>query len=159
MMCGSVQLHGFEMVRLSEEHTASVAELERLCFSTPISQKNLESILLGGIGAGFVCIETKSGTVAAYGGVMVAADEAQVLNVATHPGFRKMGLGRAIVNTIINHARSSGAEFITLEVRENNSAAIALYKSFDFYEVGRLKKYYKDPCEDALILKKELGSL
>ena len=150
---------GFEIKPLSSEHIDSVGKIEELCFSMPISVNNLRSILIDGIGDGFVCLETNSGKIAAYGGVIVAADEAQILNIATHPDFRKRGLGRAIVKTIINYSKGCGAEFITLEVRENNNAAIALYKLFGFCEVGRLKQYYKNPCEDALILKLELGSL
>ena len=151
-------IEGFETVDFSAEHILPVSELETLCFSSPISAKNLESILIGGIGKGFVCVETKSGRTAAYGGVMIAADEAQILNIATHPDFRKKGLGRTIVGTIAEYAQSQGATFITLEVRESNTAAISLYASMGFCEVGRIKQYYKDPREDALILKKELCS-
>lgn len=153
-----MKIDGFELVDFSRDHIISVAELERLCFSSPISEKNLETILVNGIGKGFVCIETKSGRIAAYGGVIVAADEAQILNIATHPDFRNRGLGRETVKAIIYYSQTQGADFITLEVRESNGAAIGLYKSLGFYEVGRLKQYYKRPAEDALILKRELDS-
>ena len=56
---------------------------------------------------------------------------------------------------IIEHCQDAGVSFITLEVRESNAIAISLYKSCGFYEVGRIKQYYKHPNEDALILKKE----
>ncbi len=159
MILKNINPEEFEIKSLSSEHISSVAKLEELCFSMPISVNNLRSILINGIGNGFVCIETNSCRIAAYGGVIVAADEAQVLNIATHPDFRKRGLGKEIVKTIIDYSKGRGAEYITLEVRENNIAAISLYKSFGFCEVGRLKQYYKNPCEDALILKLELGSL
>ena len=149
---------GFELVAFDREHILPVAELEKACFSNPISARNLEALLISGIGKGFVCIETKSGNAVAYGGVMVAADEAQILNIATRSDFRRMGLGRAVVEAILDFSRSRGAEFITLEVREGNVSAISLYEGLGFYEVGRIKKYYSDPTEDALILKKELSS-
>lgn len=147
----------FETVELRAEHIDAVAALEELCFSHPISKKNLELFLLGTIGKGFVSFDTKNENISAYGGVMVAAGEAQVLNVATHPEYRRLGLGREIMSKIITHSVSCGAEYITLEVREGNAPAIALYASLGFSVVGRIKGYYKDPSEDALVMKKELG--
>jgi ribosomal-protein-alanine N-acetyltransferase len=114
-------------------------------------------LYVGGIGKGFVCIEPDNRTVLAYGGVMCAADEAQVLNIATCPEYRRNGLARAILSAILEYSEENGAEFITLEVRESNASAMALYKGNGFYEVGRLKNYYKAPTEDGLILKKDLS--
>lgn len=146
----------FEIVELSADRVELVAELERLCFSSPISKENLMSFLVEGIGKGFVSVETESENVAAYGGVIVVADEAQILNIATHPQYRRLGLGRAIMQRIIAHSKDCGAEYITLEVREGNAPAILLYESLGFDTVGRIKGYYKAPTEDALILKKDL---
>ena len=149
-------MSSFETFELGAEHIDSVAELERLCFSHPISGNNLQALLVDGIGKGFVSVDTKQGEIVAYGGVIVAAGEAQVLNVATHPNYRRQGLGREIMTYIAEYSVSCDAEFITLDVRETNTPAITLYNSMGFYEVGRIKGYYKDPTEDALILKKEL---
>lgn len=149
-------MNRFEIFELTAEHIEEVAVLEQLCFSHPISKKNLELFLLGGMGKGFVSCDTENGKIAAYGGVMVVAGEAQILNVATHPDYRRLGLGREVMASIINHSALCAAEYITLEVRENNAPAIALYNSLDFFEVGRIKGYYKDPSEDALVMKKEL---
>ncbi len=149
-------IDGFELALLSAEHIISVAELEKMCFSNPISEINIKNFLVDGIGKGFVFVETKTRKIVAYGGVIVAADEAQILNVATHPDYRGIGLARNILESIIGYSQSEGAEFITLEVRESNAVAIGLYRSCGFYDVGRLKQYYKHPCEDALILKKDI---
>ena len=146
----------FDTVELTAEHIDRVSELEQLCFSHPISKKNLETFLLGVTGKGFVSFDTKAKKLAAYGGVLLVAGEAQVLNVATHPEYRRTGLGRNIMTHIIDYSVSCGAEYITLEVRENNVPAIALYNSLGFLVVGRIKGYYKDPTEDALIMRKEL---
>ena len=149
---------GFELVPLADEHVASVAALEKMCFSSPISNANIRNFLVNGIGKGFVLVETESGSVVAYGGVMAVAGEAQILNVATHPDYRGRGFARKVLEAIIGYSKSEGVEFITLEVRENNSVAIGLYRSCGFYEVGRLKQYYKHPCEDALILKMDIDN-
>ena len=148
-------IEDFKIIGLGYDHITSVADLEKLCFSNPISENNIKNILIDGIGKGFVCIDTKNNKIASYGGVMVVADEAQVLNVATHPDYRGMGLAGLVLEKIINYSQAAGASFITLEVRESNAIAISLYKSCGFCEVGRIKQYYKHPSEDALILKKE----
>jgi ribosomal-protein-alanine N-acetyltransferase len=146
----------FEIETLSDEHLAPVAELEQLCFSRPISKDNLKAFLIDGIGRGFVSVETKSGEIAAYGGVIVAAGEAQILNIATHPSYRRLGLGRKIMQCVIEYSKLCEAEYITLEVREGNTPAVSLYEVLGFEAVGKIKGYYKDPVEDALIMKKEL---
>lgn len=151
-----MSVNEFETVILSSEHLKLVAELEQSSFSTPISEENLRAFLVDGIGKGFVSLETKSGGVAAYGGVISVAGEAQVLNIATHPNYRRLGLGREIMQRIIEYSKYSGAEYITLEVREGNCPAINLYVSLGFDVAGKIKGYYKNPSEDALILKKEL---
>lgn len=145
-----------ETLTLTDEHVELVAELEKVCFSSPISKDNLKAFFVDGIGKGFVSVETESGDIASYGGVIVAGGEAQVINVATHPTYRRMGLGYTIMQRIIAYSIECGAEYITLEVREGNSPALALYESLGFNAVGRIKGYYKAPIEDALILRKEL---
>ena len=141
---------------LKAEHIDMVAELEELCFAHPLSKTNLGMLLPGGIGNGFVMVDEEKGVAAAYGGIICVLDEGQILNVATHPDYRRRGLGRKIMETVIGYAREKGITFITLEVRESNSAAIKLYESFGFYQVGRLKNYYDSPKEDGLILKCDL---
>ena len=145
-----------EVRELKAEHIDMVAELEELCFAHPLSKNNLGMLLPGGIGNGFVIVDEVKGVAAAYGGIICVLDEGQILNIATHPEYRRRGLGRKIMDTIFAHARANGIAFITLEVRESNEAAISLYEGLGFYNVGRLKGYYDSPKEDGLILKVDL---
>ena len=145
-----------EVRELKAEHIDMVAELEELCFAHPLSKNNLGMLLPGGIGNGFVIVDDAKGVAAAYGGIICVLDEGQILNIATHPEYRRRGLGRKIMDTIFAHAKANGIAFITLEVRESNEAAISLYQSLGFYNVGRLKGYYDSPKEDGLILKVDL---
>ena len=78
--------------------------------------------------------------------------EAEILNLAVTPGWRRRGLGRRLVETAIEAARAAGATRIFLEVRESNGAALALYAALGFLEAGRRRNYYRAPEEDALIL-------
>ena len=145
-----------EVRELKAEHIDMVAELEELCFAHPLSKNNLGMLLPGGIGNGFVIVDDAKGVAAAYGGIICVLDEGQILNIATHPEYRRRGFGRKIMDTIFAHAKANGIAFITLEVRESNEAAISLYQSVGFYNVGRLKGYYDSPKEDGLILKVDL---
>ncbi len=136
--------------RLGEAALDGVCELEKLCFSEPWSRNSLELLTKDGIGVGMVC--SSGGIVCAYGGMIVAVDEGQITNIATHPDFRRMGYGRAIVESLIKYAKYNGLASISLEVRESNKAAIELYTKLGFKVEGKRKDFYKKPTENALIM-------
>ena len=141
------------VVRIKPSHLSEIAALEALCFSEPWSEGALE-LLLCESATGFVCL--CDGRVQAYGGMLIAPDEGQITNVAVHPEARRMGLGRAIVDALINEARARGLEQISLEVRVSNLAAIALYEKVGFAVEGRRKNFYRRPTEDALVMLKSI---
>ena len=146
---------GMRLIKVRGEHLEGIARLESLCFAHPMSLDNLKMLLPDGIGDGFVILNDEDEAVA-YGGVIFVLDEGQILNIATHPDHRRHGYGRMIMDSILGLATEKRISFVTLEVRESNSAALGLYNSLGFYEVGRLKGYYDTPKEDGLILKKDL---
>jgi [ribosomal protein S18]-alanine N-acetyltransferase len=82
---------------------------------------------------------------------MQVLDEGHILNVAVDPDCRGMGVGRALVQRVLDDFRASGAAFVSLEVRVSNVAAICLYRQMGFAEVGRRKRYYENG-EDALMM-------
>lgn len=136
--------------KLTDKTLDGVAELEKLCFSQPWSRNSLELLTKEGIGVGMVC--SRDGKVCAYGGMMVAVDEGQITNIATHPDYRRQGFGRAIVESLIKYAKMNGLDSISLEVRESNRAAIDLYLSLGFKVEGKRKDFYTKPLENALIM-------
>ena len=136
-------------VIFEKKHIAGAARLEKLCFSEPWSEKSLEMLLFSGA-VGFV-IEGDE-TVAAYGGMLTVLDEGQVTNVAVDPIYRRRGFGREIVRAFIDYAAENGIVSISLEVRESNQAAIALYESFGFSRRGLRKNFYRDPTESAIVM-------
>jgi ribosomal-protein-alanine N-acetyltransferase len=81
----------------------------------------------------------------------MVADEMHLLNLAIHPAQRRRGISRQLLSTALTQARSQGAGVVWLEVRPSNRAALALYQSFGFAEVGVRPGYYTDNGEDALI--------
>ena len=95
-----------------------------------------------------------------YGMLSLAADEAHVLNVCAAPEEQGRGHGRHLLRTLLQQARTRGAQRVFLEVRPSNTGAIALYHAEGFNEIGRRPRYYpaKVGREDAIVMAKELFS-
>lgn len=127
-----------------------VAELERICFRTPWSKAALAGELKNDI-AHYLVGEAE-GRVIAYAGMWVMFDEAHITNVAVDPEFRRLGIGKRLMLCMMRSAKLFGATLMTLEVRESNHSAQALYALLDFKNEGRRKRYYTDTGEDAFIL-------
>lgn len=79
-----------------------------------------------------------------FGGIKIILDEANIMDIVTKKDKRNQGFAKIILNKLINLSKEKNCASITLEVRENNLPAIHLYESFNFKEVGRRKKYYKN---------------
>ena len=135
---------------MTEEHIAAVAEIERLCFSSPWSEKSLGMLTREGAKAFVITVD---GQVAAYGGMLTVLDEGQVTNIATHPSFRRRGFAHAVTGALSSCGKAEGLESIYLEVRRSNLSAISLYESCGYRAIGERKNFYSDPVEDAILMK------
>lgn len=95
----------------------------------------------------------------AFGLCRRIVDEAEVLTLAVTPGYRRRGLGGALVEAMADWAASSGAKALFLEVARDNEAGLALYRSARFSEVGVRRAYYSRPtgAMDALVLRRDLN--
>ena len=149
-------MDGIVIKRLDADLLGGAHELEKLCFSSPWSESAL-SILCGESGVGFAAVESESGRVLAYGGMLTVLDEGQITNIATHPDARRRGLGRAVVGALLEYGIENGVNMFSLEVRESNVGAIALYESFEFECVGVRKNFYSAPCENGIVMTKIMG--
>lgn len=134
---------------LCESDLAQVAEIERLCFGEPWSEKSLELLLRD---ANFGLVALCDGRVAAYVGVISVAPEGEITNVATHPDFRRRGLASALLEALKKEASERGIESIFLEVRRSNTAARELYQKQGFEVIGERKGFYSNPKEDAILM-------
>ena len=142
------------IVKMNPAHVAQVAELEKLCFGTEAwSENSVASELNNPLALWLVAEE--AGEVAGYIGSQSVKPESDVMNVAVAPGFRRQGIAETLVNGLVEELRREGNESLTLEVRASNTPAIALYQKLGFLQVGLRKNYYRNPKEDALILRKE----
>lgn len=131
-----------------------VREIERAAFGAGWPSTTFEHELQHN-GAARYLVALEGDDVVGYGGLWLQFDEAHVVTVAVDPGRRRQGLGRYVVHGLIELARGMAMNDATLEVRESNLAARALYRVYGFYEVGRRVRYYADNGEDALIMTTE----
>lgn len=146
-----------KIVPMAPEHLDALAALERVCFSRPWSRQMLADELDNQCAAFLTALEPDTDRVIGYAGLLVAADEGYITNVAVEPSRRRQGVAAQLLQVFDSFARANKLAFLTLEVRPSNGAAIALYRSFGFEEVGRRRNYYDLPKEDALILTKYYG--
>ena len=130
----------------------AVRAIEQEVFADPWSTQDFRDCLTSD--ALFLIAE--AGDSKAIGGYVVAidaADEGEILNLAVAPARRRNGLGRALVQHVLEALSARGARQIYLEVRESNAPARALYAAYRFKEVGRRNAYYRRPVEDAIVLR------
>lgn len=141
------------ITRMNEKHVTQVAELERVSFSDPWSEKSIASELENELALWLVAVENDS--VAGYVGSQTVMDETDMMNVAVAPEHRRQGIAEKLVTELVEALKKRGSRCLTLEVRASNEPAKALYRKLDFAEAGVRKNYYRNPREDALILRKE----
>ena len=141
------------ITNMSEQHVAQVAALEKLCFSDPWSEKSVAGELSNELALWLVADDNGSGL--GYIGSQTVMGESDMMNVAVHPDSRKQGIATGLIVGLVEELRRRGSHSLTLEVRASNDSAISLYRKLDFQEVGRRRNYYRNPREDALILRKD----
>lgn len=145
------------IVPMNADHLDEVAELERICFSTPWSRNMLAEELDNALSAFLVALDD-GGKVVGYAGLQVVLDEGYITNVAVRPECRRQGVAGKLLQVFLDFAQGNGLAFLTLEVRASNYDAIALYGSRGFRSAGRRKNYYEHPKEDAIIMTKEFNA-
>ena len=142
----------FEIKIFAPEHIAEAAEIERLCFSEPWSPEAL--LYMCKSPNTYAVAVMIDGRLAAYGGCEFVPPEANIVNIATHPDFRRRGCASALIDALEEFLSSKGVDSIFLEVRVSNTPARALYERKGFCTVGVRKNYYRFPTEDAEVMLK-----
>ncbi|HOE11690.1 MAG TPA: ribosomal protein S18-alanine N-acetyltransferase [bacterium] len=129
-----------------------IMEIETFSFSCPWSRKTIEEAILRGPIRFLVATSLPEDQVVGYISFHIAAKEVHIMTLATHSTFRRQGIARALLEACIQEGKQAEAAVFHLEVRESNTAALALYRELHFKIVGRRPKYYFRPVEDALLL-------
>ena len=142
-----------KIVSMDETHIAQVAALEKECFSAPWSESSIRSELTNPLSLWLVAVEEDC--VLGYIGSQSVMDEADMMNVAVTAEHRRRRVAQRLVQALVAALNDKGIRSLTLEVRASNEPAKALYDRLGFHQVGRRPNYYRNPREDALILRKE----
>ncbi|HET6229592.1 MAG TPA: ribosomal protein S18-alanine N-acetyltransferase [Longimicrobiaceae bacterium] len=130
-----------------------VLAIERASFSTPWKESTFRSLLMRTDTDLFVA--ERGGVPVGYAACWTVVDQAELGNVAVAPEARGLGIGGALVDHAIRCARSRGAREVFLEVRESNVSAQSVYLAKGFQVLGRRRRYYTLPTEDALVMRLE----
>lgn len=142
-----------EIVRMSISDVPAVAELERKCFSDPWSERSVAAELENPLSLWLVALLGR--TVVGYVGSQSVMEQADMMNIAVNPDYRRRGIAESLIERLVAELKDKQVSSLTLEVRASNAPAIALYRKLGFIQVGKRPNYYRNPREDALILRKE----
>jgi [ribosomal protein S18]-alanine N-acetyltransferase len=133
---------------------AGLVTIERQAFSDPWSEASFREALASPWTFGLIAEGARR--VAGYLIAREVAGTGEVLNLAVAPEFRRRGIGGALLEAGLATLRRRKVDEVFLEVRESNISAQALYIGYGFRPVGQRAAYYRNPKEDALVLRLEL---
>lgn len=138
---------------MKECHVPQIAALEQVCFSDPWSEKSIASELTNPLSVWVAAVD--GNTLVGYVGSQAVLGEADMMNIAVSPVYRRQGIAASLVEHLVRELANGGNHSLSLEVRESNTAAICLYHKLGFRQVGFRPGYYRNPKEGARILRKE----
>ena len=136
---------------------AAAAALEALCFSCPWTEEELLSDIEENTVTDVILAET-GGALVGYLDILTILDECDIRRVAVHPAFRRQGIAFFLLEALFREADPAGVHRYTLEVRESNRGALALYRQAGFAENGRRKDYSDREDggkEDAILMERK----
>lgn len=137
--------------KMTVDDIDNVLEVDRNSFTIPWSKDSFFRELVENKVALYLVAKIENVAVG-YIGVWKVIDEGHITNIAVHPEYRGIGIGKMLVSELLSLCEKEGIEAFTLEVRKSNIAAQNLYKKFHFAECGMRKGYYEDNNEDAIIM-------
>jgi len=135
---------------------AEIVRIERTSFADPWSEESFRRILEGQAAIFHVVAAPPENAVVGYIIAFSVGADAELLNVAVHPDYRGRGFAGQMLDAVLIQLDGIGVRTAFLEVRESNRAALALYGSRGFKEIGRRRNYYRRPVEDALVMRLQL---
>lgn len=141
----------YEIVAMDYSDIDEVVRIEKACFSMPWSKESFLSSMDSGNTAFFIAAAA-DGKAVGYAGIQHILDEGYVTNIAALPLYRRLGIGRLLLEKLINFAIEKKLSTLSLEVRPTNINAIALYESVGFVQIGFRKNFYQKPTEDCIIM-------
>ena len=150
----SSDISAVEYVEIKKEHLDAIMEIEVEAYPDAWSLGMFQQELK--LGKSYFYVILTSDEVIGYGGFWLVLDEAHITSITVKDTYRGRGLGRQLLEYVLEKARKVNANIATLEVRESNKTARSLYGKMDFLEVGIRKNYYPSSGENAVVMLKEL---
>src|SRR5512140_1471156 len=138
--------------KMTVEDVPAVAQIDRLSFSLPWPEHSFHYEVTDNRVARCFVAETDDKRIAAMIVSWIIVDEMHIATIATHPDFRRQGIGERLLSEALTDGEASGAKLAFLEVRAANEAAQAMYRKFGFEATGKRPRYYKDNGEDAILM-------
>ncbi len=142
--------------RFDASDASSCAALAKDCLPEAWSEAEFASLPQNALARFFVCEE--DGEIVGFCGLYLVADEGQIMEICVNPAYRRRGIATSLLHTMMQDAISAGAGWFSLEVRSQNASAIALYTALGFVRVGLRRRYYRNPCDDAILMEKRIAS-
>ena len=138
------------------EDLAEVLAIEQAAYEFPWTHGNFIDSLRAGHSTW--TMRDTSGSLIAYAVVMIALDEAHLLNLTVARSCQRFGFGWRMLEAMAENARSYGARSMLLEVRPSNVAAQKMYERYGFVRIGTRRGYYpaRDGREDAIVMRVSL---
>lgn len=141
-----------KLVPLAFADCEAVAEIAKQCLPEYWSLDSVRSVLQYENNIYYAAHSIEQSLVVGFAGIMIIADEAELLNIAVASEFRRQGIGQMLLEQMLQEAERAGAYRLLLEVRKSNRAARDLYYKHHFMEIGTRRDYYHSPTEDAIIM-------
>ncbi len=132
------------VVRAESSDLPAMADIHARSFAKSWNEDEIAR-LISGKGVDCFVVRTHGAGNGEPGGFLIlreAADEAEIITIATDPAMRGLGIGRALMGHAIRHLHGDRIARLFLEVSENNAAAVTLYRNLGFRQVGTRKGYY-----------------
>lgn len=139
-----------KIVPATEKELLEIAELEKIYGLSQWGFENFRTALNNEQGLIFVAKANDKTIGFVFARLIIP--EFEIINIAVAPKARKQGIGSSLIEKVLKLTAEKGCEVCWLEVRESNRAALGFYQSLGFSIVGRRRKYYSSPEEDALLL-------
>ncbi len=135
----------------------AMATIELAAFSDPWPESAFTELINAAHARVMVATDRQTEHLVGYCVRIHAADEGEIANIAVQPTVRGAGVGGILLDDAITASVMDGIAQLFLEVRTSNDAARGLYASRGFVPVGRRRAYYRDPLEDALVMRRDLA--
>lgn len=139
------------------EDVDALSDIERICSALPWHRTSLFQDLTFNQNAFYFVAESHSGQIVGYIACWAVQSEAEIINLAVLPSWRRQGIASRLMNHALLFMKNAGVRQVFLDVREHNEAALALYSRFGFIAAGFRAAYYHDNGENAIIMTKMIG--